>query len=82
MKNYIEFIKWCISGISLKDEVSRMFLYFGVAFLGSLAFGYPEYWFMAMLCAIVVELAVGTVQFKYRDFLREKQDNDLMDLDG
>jgi ABC-type polysaccharide/polyol phosphate export permease len=54
-----------------------MFLYFGVAFLGSLAFGYPEYWFMAMLCAIVVELAVGTVQFKYRDFKQEQENNRL-----
>ena len=77
MKNYIEFIKWCIGGISMKDEMSRMFLYFGVAFLGTLAFGYPEYWFMAMLCAIVVELVVGTVQFKYRDFKREQENNRL-----
>ena len=75
MKNYIEFIKWCIGGISLKDEMSRMFLYFGVAFLGTLAFGYPEYWFMAMLCAIVVELVVGTVQFKYREFKQEQKES-------
>lgn len=77
MKNYIEFIKWCIGGISMKDEMSRMFLYFGVAFLGTLAFGYPEYWFMTMLCAILVEVAVGTVQFKYRDFKREQENNRL-----
>ena len=75
MKNYIEFIKWCISGISLKDEMSRMFLYFGVAFLGSLAFGYPEYWFMTMLCAIVVELVIGAVQFKYREFKQEQKES-------
>ena len=75
MKNYIEFIKWCIGGISLKDEMSRMFLYFGVAFLGTLAFGYPEYWFMTMLCAIVVELVIGTVQFKYREFKQEQKES-------
>ena len=75
MKNYIEFIKWCISGISLKDEMSRMFLYFGVAFLGTLAFGYPEYWFMTMLCAIVVEFVIGAAQFKYREFKQEQKES-------
>mgnify|MGYP000462685368 FL=1 len=42
MKNYVEFIKWCAGSISLRDDVTRMMLYLGIAFFGSLAFGNPQ----------------------------------------
>ena len=82
MKNYIAFIKWCAGGISLRDDVTRMMMYLGIAFFGSLAFGNPQYWFLALACAMVVDISVGMIQWKYKDFLRSKKDTDLMDLDG
>ena len=82
MKNYIAFIKWCLCSISLRDDITRMMMYLGVAFFGSLTFGNPQYWFLALAGAIVVDISVGMIQWKYKDFLRSKDDNDLMDLDG
>jgi MFS-type transporter involved in bile tolerance (Atg22 family) len=72
MKNYVEFIKWCAGGISLRDDVTRMMMYLGVAFFGSLAFGNPQYWFLALACAIVVDISVSMIQSKYKQFKQEK----------
>ena len=82
MNNYIEFIKWSVGSISLRDDITRMMVYLFIAFFGSLAFGNPQYWFLALAGAIVVDISVGMIQWKYMDFLRSKEDNDLMDLDG
>jgi hypothetical protein len=71
MKNYIEFIKWCAGGISLRDDVTRMMMYLGIAFFGSMAFGNPQYWFLALACAMVVDISVGMIQWKYEQFKRE-----------
>ena len=75
MKNYIAFIKWCAGGISLRDDVTRMMLYLGIAFFGSLAFGNPQYWFLTLAGAIVVDISVGMIQWKYEQFQRDKIDN-------
>jgi len=75
MKNYIEFIKWCADSISLRDDVTRMMLYLGIAFFGSLAFGNPQYWFLTLAGAIVVDISVGMIQWKYEQFQRDKIDN-------
>ena len=72
MKNYVEFIKWCADGISLRDDVTRMMMYLGIAFFGSLAFGNPQYWFLALACAIVVDISVSMIQSKYKQFKQEK----------
>ena len=77
MSKYIEFIKWCIGGISLRDEVTRMTLFIGIAFFGSLAFGNPSYWYFRFAVAIIVDLSIGMIQWKYRDFLREQENNRL-----
>ena len=71
MKNYIEFIKWCAGGISLRDDVTRMLMFLGVAFFGSLVFGHAQYWFLALAVAITVDISVGMIQWKYKDFKRE-----------
>ena len=75
MKNYIAFIKWCAGGISLRDDVTRMMMYLGIAFFGSLAFGNPQYWFLTLAGAIVVDISVGMIQWKYEQFQRDKIDN-------
>lgn len=75
MKNYVEFIKWCADSISLRDDVTRMMLYLGIAFFGSLAFGNPQYWFLTLAGAIVVDISVGMIQWKYEQFQRDKIDN-------
>ena len=71
MKNYVEFIKWCAGSISLRDDVTRMMMYLGIAFFGSMAFGNPQYWFLALACAMVVDISVGMIQWKYEQFKRE-----------
>ena len=71
MNKYIEFIKWCAGSISLRDDVTRMMLYLGIAFFGSLAFGNPQYWFLTLAGAIVVDISVGMIQWKYEQFKRE-----------
>ena len=75
MKNYIAFIKWCAGGISIRDDVTRMLMYLGIAFFGSLAFGNPQYWFLTLAGAIVVDISVGMIQWKYEQFQRDKIDN-------
>ena len=77
MKNYIAFIKWCAGGISLRDDVTRMMMYLGIAFFGSLAFGNAQYWFLTLAGAIVVDISVGMIQWKYKDFKREQENNRL-----
>ena len=72
MKNYIAFIKWCAGGISLRDDVTRMMMYLGIAFFGSLAFGNPQYWFLTLAGAIVVDISVSMIQSKYKQFKQEK----------
>ena len=72
MNNYIEFIKWSVGSISLRDDITRMMVYLGIAFFGSLAFGNPQYWFLALACAIVVDISVSMIQSKYKQFKQEK----------
>jgi hypothetical protein len=82
MKDYVEFIKWYASGFNLKDEMTRWFLWLLLVIVGSAVFGHSEYWFFGMLLLILLDLCVGMIHWKYREFKREKQDNNLMDLDG
>lgn len=77
MNKYIEFIKWCAGGISFRDDITRMMLYLGIAFFGSLAFGNPQYWFLGLASAIVIDFAIGMVRYKWKDFLREQENNRL-----
>mgnify|MGYP003121166902 CR=1 FL=1 len=72
MNNYIEFIKWSVGSISLRDDITRMMMYLGVAFFGSLTFGNAQYWFLALACAIIVDISAGMIQSKYKQFKQEK----------
>jgi hypothetical protein len=71
MKNYLKFMAWWCSGFTLKDGNFRMFFYLVLAVFGAMAFGYEQYWLIALLVAIVLELGCSMVSYMYNKYERE-----------
>lgn len=74
MSNYIKFIRWCFSGISLASPITRIVLYLGFCLLGAMAFGPNPIWAMLFSLAIAVDLMAMMIAWKYQEFKREQRD--------
>ena len=75
MTNYIKFIRWCFSGISLSHPVTRIVLYLGFCLLGAMAFGPNPIWAALFSLAVAVDLLSMMIAWKYEEFKREQRDN-------
>ena len=74
MTNYIEFIRWCFSGISLTSPITRIVLYLVATLLGAKAFGSGPHWALFFSLAIAVDIMAMMIAWKYQEFKREKRD--------
>jgi len=74
MTNYIKFIRWCFSGISLASPITRIVLYLGFCLLGAMAFGAGPHWAALFSLAIALDLLSMMIAWKYEEFKREQKD--------